>query len=157
MSRPGAPLRHPQESNPEVIREVSVGRSEKKRAPSREAVGARSTQEIRAKRSKEGRKEDEADDAEEEEKEEGSSDPLRFFLLLFGEFSATHKLEGRRQEGAGECDEENVGPIRAEKEEWERQESGSRRRTRKEEGRVVEVSDRQAKLARPSRGLADVK
>jgi len=43
VSRPGALLRHPQESNPKVIREVSVGCSEKRRSLSREAVGARCT------------------------------------------------------------------------------------------------------------------
>jgi len=43
VSRPGALLRHPQESNPKVIREVSVGCSEKRRSLSRETVGARCT------------------------------------------------------------------------------------------------------------------
>jgi len=52
--RPEALLRHPQESNPEVIREVSVEgiRSEKKRSLSCETVGTRCThiQEICAKK-----------------------------------------------------------------------------------------------------------
>lgn len=67
------------------------------------------------------------------------------------------------QEGASECDEENLGPIRAKEEKKQRGRTGktrvrgSRGRTREEERREVEVSDRLAKLARPSRGLADVK
>lgn len=57
VSRPGALFRHPQESNPEVIREVSVGRSEKRRSLSREAVGVRCThvQEIRTNKRKKER------------------------------------------------------------------------------------------------------
>lgn len=98
VSRPGALLRHPQESNPEVIREVSVGCSEKRRPVSREAVGARCTHTLGSRARKGGRKKDEAENAEEEEKEEKcdgrSADPLRFFLLLFGQFSATYKSEG---------------------------------------------------------------
>lgn len=70
VSRPGTLLRHPQESNPEVIREVSVGCSERRRSLSREEEEERRTRQKMLEKTK-------------EEKEEGRSDSLRFFLLLF--------------------------------------------------------------------------
>lgn len=84
--------------------------------------------------------------------------PFGFFLLLFGQFSAVHKSEDRarrwvRRRRAKEEERENEG----QKGEEGRREQGGRWWTRNEEGREAEVTDRQAKLARPSRSLADVK
>lgn len=153
VSRPGALLRHPRESNPEVIREVSVGHSEKKRSLSREAAGARSTRR-NPRKEKEGRK---LKKRRKKKKKKKADRILPDFSC--SSFSANFRRPINRkagQEGASERGEENVRPDKSrEGRTGKTRVWGSRWRTRKEEGR--EVSDRQAKLARPSRDLADVK
>lgn len=88
VSRPGALLRHPQESNPEVIREVSVGRSEKRSLSDEACLSARCTHTEHKFTRKRGRK-NVAENAEEEKKEEQKIGlPLIFpasFRSVFGD------------------------------------------------------------------------
>lgn len=92
-----------------------------------------------------------------EKKEKADRTPSEFSCS----FSANFRRSINRKAGpesASECDEENARPISGRGgRTGKTRVRGSRWRTREEEGREMEVSDRQAKLARPSRGLADVK
>lgn len=126
VSRPGALLRHPQESNPEVIREVSVGRSEKRRSLSDEAVGALHAHgaQIRVKQRKKERSRKCWRREERRTKNRTPSDFSCFFSVSF----RRHINRKKRQEDASECNEEDVNSKRAEEEEDEEEERERQKR-----------------------------